>query len=167
MLLFVTLKKEGMDATHQYEDKFLSADIFHWESQNRNTQESSIGQELKNPQLPKHLFVRKTAKIRHKTQPFRYAGLLNFQRWEGEKPIKVRLLFEPKLAVYITERQWHPSQEFHMQRDGCVGMRFETTGRKQVVRWILSWMPDVKVLAPKSLRDRVREKLLDGLRSQD
>ena len=85
----------------------------------------------------------------------------------GEKPIKVRLLFEPKLAVYITERQWHPSQEFHMQRDGCVGMRFETTGRKQVVRWILSWMPDVKVLAPKSLRDRVRDKLLDGLRSQD
>ena len=26
----------------------------------------------------------------------------------GEKPIRVRLLFEPKLAVYITERQWHP-----------------------------------------------------------
>ena len=30
----------------------------------------------------------------------------------GEEPIKVRLLFEPKLAVCITERQWHPSQEF-------------------------------------------------------
>jgi hypothetical protein len=29
----------------------------------------------------------------------------------------------------------------------------ETTGRKELVRWILSWMPDVKVLAPKSLRD--------------
>jgi predicted DNA-binding transcriptional regulator YafY len=26
----------------------------------------------------------------------------------GEQPIKVRLLFERKLAVYITERQWHP-----------------------------------------------------------
>jgi hypothetical protein len=50
----------------------------------------------------------------------------------GEKSIKVRLLFEPKLAVYITERQWHPSQEFHMRRDGRVEMRFETTGRKQV-----------------------------------
>jgi len=33
----------------------------------------------------------------------------------GEEPIKVRLLFEPKLAVYITERQWHPSQEFRQQ----------------------------------------------------
>ena len=27
----------------------------------------------------------------------------------GEKPIKVRLLFEPKLAVYVAEREWHPS----------------------------------------------------------
>jgi len=84
----------------------------------------------------------------------------------GEKPIKVRLLFEPKLAVYITERQWHPSQEFHMRRDGRVLMRFETTGRKQVVRWVLSWMPDVKVLSLKSLRERVCEKLAAGLRVQ-
>ena len=53
-----------------------------------------------------------------------------------------------------------------MRRDGRVEMRFETTGRKQVIRWVLSWMPDVKVLAPKSLRDRVREKLEAGLLSQ-
>ncbi|MDO9543089.1 MAG: WYL domain-containing protein [Kiritimatiellia bacterium] len=63
----------------------------------------------------------------------------------GEEPIKVRLLFEPKLAVYITERQWHPSQEFRTRTDGCVEMRLETTGRKELVRWILSWMPDVQV----------------------
>lgn len=63
-------------------------------------------------------------------------------------------------------RQLHPSQVFHMRQDGRVEMRFETTGRKQVVRWIHSWMPDVKVLAPKSLRDRVCEKLEAGLRSQ-
>ena len=45
-------------------------------------------------------------------------------------------------------------------------MRFETTGRKQVIRLVLSWMPDVKVLAPKSLLDRICEKLEAGLRSQ-
>ena len=84
----------------------------------------------------------------------------------GEEPIKVRLLFEPKLAVYITERQWHPSQEFRTRLDGRVEMRLETTGRKELVRWVLSWMPDVKVLAPKSLRDRIAEKLRDGLRAQ-
>ena len=84
----------------------------------------------------------------------------------GEEPIKVRLLFEPKVAVYITERQWHPSQAFRTRRDGRVEMRLETTGRKELVRWILSWAPDVKVLAPKSLRDRIAEKLRDGLQAQ-
>ncbi len=85
----------------------------------------------------------------------------------GEKPIKVRLLFEPKLAVYITERQWHATQEFRMCQDGRVEMRMETTGRKELVRWVLSWMPDVRVLAPKSFRDRIMEKLRDGLRAQE
>ncbi|HET9535659.1 MAG TPA: hypothetical protein VFP43_09995, partial [Mesorhizobium sp.] len=41
----------------------------------------------------------------------------------------------------------------------------ETTGRKEPVRWVLSWIPEV--LAPKSLRDRIVEKLQDGLRRQD
>jgi len=84
----------------------------------------------------------------------------------GEEPITVRLLFEPKLAVYITERQWHPSQQFRTRPNGRVEMRMETTGRKELVRWVLSWMPDVKVLAPKSLRDRITEKLRDGLQAQ-
>jgi len=84
----------------------------------------------------------------------------------GEKAMKVRLLFEPKLEVYIKERQWHPSQVFETRADGRVEMRLETSGRKELVRWILSWIPDVKVLAPKSLRDRIAEKLQDGLRAQ-
>jgi len=84
----------------------------------------------------------------------------------GEEPIKVRLLFEPTLAVYITERQWHPSQEFRTRQDGRVEMWLETRGRKELVRWVLSWMPDVKVLAPRSLRDRIAEKLRDGLQRQ-
>ena len=84
----------------------------------------------------------------------------------GDETLKVVLLFEPKLAVYITERDWHPTQQFRMRRDGRVEMRMESTGRKELIRWVLSWMPDVKVLAPKSLRDRIGEKLRDGLRAQ-
>ena len=85
----------------------------------------------------------------------------------GGEPVKVRLLFESKLAVYITERQWHPSQEFLARQDGRVEMHLETTGHQELVRWILSWMPDVTVLAPKSLRDRIVEKLRHGLRAHD
>ena len=67
-------------------------------------------------------------------------------------------LFEPKLAVYVAEREWHPSQKLKHRADGRVEIRLETTGRKELVRWVLSWIPDVKVLAPKSLRDRIAEK---------
>ncbi|HEU5117847.1 MAG TPA: DUF3427 domain-containing protein, partial [Isosphaeraceae bacterium] len=36
-----------------------------------------------------HLFVRGQAKVNGKTQPFIYCGALEFERWEGEKPITV------------------------------------------------------------------------------
>ena len=54
----------------------------------------------------------------------------------------------------------------HARPGGRVEMQLETTGRKELIRWVLSWMPDVKVLAPKSLHDRITEKLRDGLRAQ-
>ena len=52
----------------------------------------------------------------------------------GEEPNKIRLLFEQKLAVYITDRQCHPTLEFRTRADGCVEMRMETTGRKELLR---------------------------------
>ncbi len=84
----------------------------------------------------------------------------------GEKLMRVRLLFEPKLAVYLMERDWHPSQTFTQRPDGRVEMCMATSGRQELIRWVLSWMPDVRVLAPKSLKDRIEEKLRDGLTRQ-
>ena len=92
----------------------------------------------------------------HARQAFGIAG--------SAKPMKIRLLFEPKLAVYISERQWHPRGTLKKRPDGRVQLRMETTGRKELVRWVLSWMPDVRVLAPKSLPDGTALKLTDGLR---
>jgi len=53
----------------------------------------------------------------------------------------------------------HPSQRLRERRDGSLEIRLETSGHKELVRWVLSWVPDVEVLAPRSLRGRVREKL--------
>jgi len=58
---------------------------------------------------------------------------------------------------------WHPSQILRQHRDGSLEMRIETSGHKELVRWVLSWVPDVEVLAPRSLRERVREKLRTAL----
>jgi predicted DNA-binding transcriptional regulator YafY len=82
---------------------------------------------------------------------------------QAEKTWKVRLLFAREVATYIRERVWHTSQELRQRRDGSLEMRLETSGRKELTRWILSWMPHVRVLAPLKLRDRVRERMRQGL----
>ena len=81
----------------------------------------------------------------------------------GENPVRIRLLFSAKVATYIRERVWHPSQILRQHRDGSLEMRIETSGHKELVRWVLSWVPDVEVLAQRSLRDRVREKLREAV----
>jgi predicted DNA-binding transcriptional regulator YafY len=82
------------------------------------------------------------------------------------KAWKVRLLFSRQLATYLKERVWHPSQQLRERRDGRLEMRLETTGHKDLVRWILSWMPEVKVLAPVELKTRIISKLKEGLKEQ-
>jgi len=105
VVLFVTLDKKGRAEALQYEDRFLSATEFQWQSQNKNTQASELGQKIlhhKERGIPIHLFVRKKDKVGGVTQPFSYAGRLDLQRWEGERPITV--WWEMQEAV--PERLW-------------------------------------------------------------
>jgi len=82
---------------------------------------------------------------------------------QGEKPFKLRVLFSPAVAGYVRERVWHHSQKIVERRDGSVELRIETGGWKQVVRWVLSWQPDCRVLRPKRLRLRIEEKMHQAL----
>ncbi len=77
----------------------------------------------------------------------------------------MRLEFAREVATYIGERLWHPSQRMRRRRDGTLELRLETGSRKELTRWILSWVPHVRVLAPRELRERVRERLRKGRRS--
>jgi superfamily II DNA or RNA helicase/diadenosine tetraphosphate (Ap4A) HIT family hydrolase len=92
ILLVVTLDKSTMQKEHQYEDAFLSSTEFRWQSQNQTRRDSDAGKAISEHQADKvviHLFVRSAGKVKGKTQPFAYAGELEFQRWEGDKPITV------------------------------------------------------------------------------
>jgi superfamily II DNA or RNA helicase/HKD family nuclease/diadenosine tetraphosphate (Ap4A) HIT family hydrolase len=92
VFLLVTLQKDGMDESFRYEDRFLSPDEFHWQSQNRTTQASKHGQIIsRHAELGYaiHLWVRERSSREGRTCPFRYCGEVDFQRWQGEKPITV------------------------------------------------------------------------------
>jgi proteasome accessory factor B len=82
---------------------------------------------------------------------------------QADQPWNARLLFAREVATYIHERMWHPSQQLRQRRDGTLELRLQTSSRKELTRWILSWMPHVKVLAPRQLQDRVRERMRQGL----
>ena len=75
----------------------------------------------------------------------------------------MRLLFAKEVATYVRERIWHPSQQLRERPGGRLELRLVTSGRKELTRWILSWMPHVKVLGPRQLRERVKERLSQGL----
>ena len=82
---------------------------------------------------------------------------------QAKKPWRVRLLFAREVATYIRERTWHPSQRLRARRDGSLELRLTISGRKELTRWVLSWMPHVRVLAPPELRERVRQRMRQGL----
>jgi hypothetical protein len=92
ILLFVTLDKSGKPTEQKYDDGFVSAREFRWQSQNRTKRDSEAGLRLEQHAMKGisvQLFVRPVAKARGITQPFIYCGPLTFNRWDGDQPITV------------------------------------------------------------------------------
>jgi len=91
--LLVSLDKETLHSSFQYQDRFISDDVFQWQSQNRTTRASQVGQRLKNHaalNIPVHLFIRKARKLpRGTAAPFTYCGEVHFADWHGDSPITV------------------------------------------------------------------------------
>ncbi|MCC6354263.1 MAG: WYL domain-containing protein [Verrucomicrobiae bacterium] len=84
----------------------------------------------------------------------------------GIKPANIRILFSNTVATAISERVWHPTQKIWKRRDGGLELRIRAAPTIDLVRWILSWTPDVRVLAPKALRARVQRHLQPDRRSR-
>jgi hypothetical protein len=108
MFLLVTLNKQGMATEHQYEDRFLSREVFQWVSQNRTKRSAPSGQKIVNHEkngTHVHLFVRDQGKTpQGKAAPFVHCGDVSFMDWEGDNPITVRWRLEQPLTDVLFER---------------------------------------------------------------
>ena len=90
--LLVTLEKGSLNKDHRYDERFLSADRFQWQSQNRTKQESKHGRLIRNHQsegVDIHLFIRRHKLLDGTAAPFVYCGPVDFESWDGENPITV------------------------------------------------------------------------------
>lgn len=98
VFLLVTLDKEQMLEGHKYADRFLGPDRFEWQSQNRTSREDARGALLRNHaarDVPVHLFVRPNKRgANNAAAAFVYCGPVQFESWEGDKPITIRWKLE-------------------------------------------------------------------------
>lgn len=77
--IFVGLKKDkSKQERTNYKDKFLSAKVFQWESENNTTWDNPVGKKLINTKII-HLFVRKMDDEDGITLPFTYFGTAKFE----------------------------------------------------------------------------------------
>jgi predicted DNA-binding transcriptional regulator YafY len=70
--------------------------------------------------------------------------------------VTVRVIFALKLAPYIRERLWHPSQKLRDLPDGRVEMTLTVADTLEVRRWILGYGVQAEVVAPEGLREALR-----------
>lgn len=73
----------------------------------------------------------------------------------GGKPMRVRARFTARQAPFIRERRWAPGQEIVEEVGGSVVISFETSGRYDVVKWILGYGAEAELLEPADLRAEI------------
>ncbi len=80
----------------------------------------------------------------------------------GKDEIRVVILFTSRVADYIRERTWHPSQELTETDDGGVILSLTVNHLLELKRWILSWGAEARVLEPRFFAEDIRRTLLDA-----
>lgn len=78
--------------------------------------------------------------------------------YRGERTFQIELLFDREIADVVTETVWHQTQVIRRHSNGTVTLTFTVDGLNEIVRWILGWGGQVKVMSPKELRDIVLVK---------
>ena len=75
------------------------------------------------------------------------------------KPERVTISFEPRIARYVRERIWHPSQDVQDQADGRVILTLDVSNDFALRSWILGFGPLARVLSPPDLVGQIRGEL--------
>ncbi len=68
-----------------------------------------------------------------------------------------KLRFSPKRARWVANEQWHPEQRGETREDGSFILEVPYSDDRELVMDIMKYGPDVEVLEPASLRERVLE----------
>ncbi len=71
----------------------------------------------------------------------------------------VVIRISPAWARYVGERIWHESQTIQKLFDGGIELTLRVAGLDEIKQWILSMGPEVHVVEPEELKERIRDDL--------
>ena len=74
-------------------------------------------------------------------------------------PEHIEIAFEPRIAPYVRERQWHASQKNADRKDGGVVLSLQVCNDWALRSWILSFGPLARVLKPATLTAQIKDEI--------
>ena len=74
-------------------------------------------------------------------------------------PVTAKIHFSANVTPYICERRWSDRQTLDKHEDGSCTLTITTTGKSDLMFWLLCWGSDAEVLSPKSFRQFIAEEI--------
>jgi len=75
----------------------------------------------------------------------------------GGKVEIVKMRFSPYVAQLFQEAVYHPSQNVQMEKGGSALVTMKVVPGLEFLNWVRGWGENVEVLAPKELRDKIKD----------
>lgn len=114
LFLLVTLDKGDLQDDHQYQDHFVTPELFEWQSQNRTKRDSRHGRLIQQHQqegVDVHLFVRRAKRVNGESAPFVYCGEVDFVSCKGDAPMTVRWQLRAPVPNQLREQFKVPNSQ--------------------------------------------------------
>jgi predicted DNA-binding transcriptional regulator YafY len=77
----------------------------------------------------------------------------------GGRPERIVIEFSPRVAPYVSERTWHPSQQIEVLADGGSRLTLKVCRDWALRTWVLGWGPHARVVSPSVLATEILEQL--------
>jgi predicted DNA-binding transcriptional regulator YafY len=79
----------------------------------------------------------------------------------GGPLINVELRFDRKTSARAKGRIWHPSQKAALEKSGCLTLKLQVADTPELIGWILSFGPGVRVMKPTALQQRLKSTAIE------
>lgn len=124
-----------------------------------------LRQAIRTFSMSRILSARKTGKTFEIPEDFDFNKLSgsHFGIHWSNRETRVKIQFSKRVADYVQERIWHPSQKIETAAGGTVLLSLSVNHLLELKRWILSWGEDAQVLEPASFVQEIEESLATTL----